>query len=143
MTDEIKLQSGRSIYLRELHQYGVYEGLLNGLPTRERNEKFVTRLLKEEVSQTYQSTPYLIPPVEQIIEMPEGNTYPFGTPAALPSVVCICRFESLLPKASTQGDASGMVVIWFQENFHYPPEREIVMQIQQIDWESHAGNFEY
>ena len=143
MKNDIKLQTGRSIYLRELRQYEVYEGLLNGLPTRELNEKFMARLLEEEASPTYQSAPYIITPIERKIEMPEGETYPFGTPAALPSVVCICRFESLFPRASEQGDASGMVVIWFQEDFHYPPEQDIVIQILNIDWESLAGDFEY
>lgn len=143
MSNEIELTSGRVVFLQELHQIGTYEGLLNGLPTKERNERFVARMLQEQVHTRYAMPVYLIAPHERVLEMPDGETYPFGTPAALPAVTCVGRFESLSPTRKDAGDASGLVVLWFQETFQYPLPPEILAGLQAIDWQAYAGNFEY
>jgi hypothetical protein len=143
MSNEIELTSGRVVFLRELHQIGTYEGLLNGLPTKERNERLVARTLQERVHKRYAVPVHLIAPHERALEMPDGETYPFGTPAALPAVTCIGRFESLSPKEKDAGDASGLVVLWFQDMFQYPLSTEILAGLRAIDWQAHAGNFEY
>jgi hypothetical protein len=142
VTGELKLESGREVVLRELQQRSTYEGLLNGLPTREKNQRLLARL-KENAHPRYGVAPYIIAPTEQEIVLPEGETYPFGTPASLPRVQCIARFESVTPTAAGAGDASGLVVIWFQEQFQYPPAAEVAAQMKAIRWEVHAGNFEY
>lgn len=143
MKTELKLQTGRMVMLRELRQYGTYEGLLNGLPTKERNQKRLAHLIEEEGRNRYNTAPYLIEPAERTLELPKGDVYPFGTPSALPAVTCICRLESFAPTPRGTGDASGLVVIWFQNVFQYPPPGEIDAQLKAIDWDGLAGNFEY
>jgi len=143
MPNEIELHSGRIVFVRELHQIGTYEGLLNGLPTKEKNERLVARILQERVHARYGMPVHLIAPRERMLKMPDGETYPFGTPAALPGVTCVGRFESLSPTRKDAGDASGLVVLWFQETFQYPLSPEILTSLQAIDWQACAGNFEY
>jgi len=143
MTNELKLQTGRTVWLRELRQRETYEGLLNGLPTKEGNQRLLVRLVKDERCERYSQGPYIIAPIERAIEMPEGEEYPFGTPSALPSVTCICRLESVFPTTPGNGDASGLVVVWFQDLFQYPPPTDIESHLKTIDWENNAGNFEY
>ena len=143
MAGELKLESGREVALRELQQRSTYEGLLNGLPTREKNQKLLARLLQENAHRRYGVAPYIITPIEREIVLPEGETYPFGSPASLPRVHCVARFESITPTAAGAGDASGLAVIWFQEQFQYPPAADVAAQIKAIRWEEHAGNFEY
>jgi len=143
MTKELKLISGRLLVLRELREFGTYEGVLEGLPTKEKNRKLLAWLRQEYVYARYAVSPLLLMPVEREIAMPEGEIYPFGTPAALPSITCIGRFESRSPTIAGEGDASGLVVIWFQEHFQYPPPSEIVECLESIEWEKYAGNFEY
>jgi hypothetical protein len=143
MKNDIKLCSGRVVALRELRQSSTYEGLLNGLPTKERNQKLVSQLLEQHRHQRYEVAPLLIKAFEREIALPDDEVYPFGTPAALPSVTCVGRFESLDPTTPHSGDASGLTVIWFQDHFQYPPPPEILAQLESIKWESHAGNFDY
>lgn len=55
----------------------------------------------------------------------------------------VARFTSLSPTANGTGDASGLVVVWFQEQFAFPPAEDIASQLRSLNWERHAGNFEY
>ena len=142
VTHELKLRSGRLVLLRELRQRMTYEGLLEGLPTAEMNQGKIRRLLGEQSNHRYNVQPLLIPPVERPIERPDGDKYPFGTPSALPPVTSVARFESLTPTIIGRGDTSGLVVIWFQEEFAYPPPRNILEQLEAVDWDRHAGSFD-
>lgn len=136
-----KLPSGRWLYLRELRQYETYEGLLEGLPTAERNKQNVERLVDEHRDRPYPGMPYLIHPTEKPIEYKQGGgRYPFGTPSALPAVTCIGRFTSLKPVRKKDYDQSGLVVIWFQEQFAYPIAPCVEDKILTIDWEAHAAD---
>lgn len=138
MTYGLTLNSGRGVRLESLRQYGTYRGLLEGLPTIENNQRMIEGLLKER---SHGAPPLLIRAVEKLIELPPGRKYPFGTPSALPSVTCIIRLESHLPTVGGEGDESGLTVIWFQEDFSFPPTSEIEAQIKAIQWDDLAGNF--
>lgn len=142
-TMEIVLTSSRSITLRELRLRGTYEGLLEGLPTKEKNRRLLELLSQSEVHATYAVVPFIVPPQETKIELPQGVEYPFGSPSALPPVVCTARFESLSPTLNGTGDASGIVVVWFQEHFAVPPPAHVLQRLREMDWDNIAGNFEY
>jgi hypothetical protein len=141
--NELRLKSGRAIFLRNLVQSGTYDGLLNGLPTKEKNQKLISRLMHEHLNERYQRPPYVIKPEERELSLPEGEAYPFGVPAALPPVLCVGRFESVSATLTNHGDASSLVVIWFQNEFGYPPDSGVAAQLESIDWESNAGSFVY
>lgn len=141
---EIDMPSGRRLYLRELRQYLTYEGLLEGLPTAERNKQRLEQLVTEHREKPYEGGPYLIRPTETPIEYNRGGeTYPFGTPSALPSVTCIGRFDSLQPARDQSSDLSGLVVIWFQDEFAFPIDPTVVAQLLAIDWDAHAADMSY
>jgi len=140
---ELDLPSGRRLYLRELRQYLTYEGLLEGLPTAERNKQRLERLVAEHRDKPYAGGPYLIRPTETRVEYKRDEPYPFGTPAALPSVTCIGRFDSLQPARDKSRDLSGLVVIWFQDEFAFPIDPAVVSQLLAIDWEAHAADMDY
>ncbi len=137
------LSSGRRIYLRELRQYGTYEGLLEGLPTAERNREQVERLVLEYTGKPYAAKPYLIRPVETPVEYHRPGRYPFGTPSALPQITCIGRFDSLHAARNKGSDLSGLVVLWFQQHFAFPIDHAAFVGIHAIDWEAHAADMDY
>lgn len=140
---ELDLPSGRRLFLRHLQQYVTYAGRLEGFPTAGENKRTVQRLIAEYRDRPYPGEPYLIPPTERPIEFLGGRRYPFGTPSALPAVTCIGRFESLSPARDPQCDGSGLVVIWFQEEFAFPIDASVVAQLLTIKWEKHAGDWTY
>ncbi len=141
---EFDLRSGRRIELCELRQYCTYEGLIEGLPTAERNKQRLEQLVADHRDKPYPGGPYLIRPTETPIEYLQGEPYPFGTPSALPAITCIGRFTSLDPVSNKSLEyASGLMVIWSQNEFAFPIDPDVAAQILEIDWEAHAGDFGY
>ncbi len=140
---ELDLASGRRLYLKRIDQYLTYRGLLEGLPTAERNKAQLEQLINSHRDKPYSGVPYLVEPTETPIERHSDRPYPFGSPAALPAVTCIAQFESLEPAREMHCDKSGLVVIWFQQEFALPIDPSVHAKIQQIDWRKHAADMYY
>ena len=139
---EFKLDSGFGVYLKELNQSRVYEGLLEGLPTRDRNERYLRENV-DELHQNFGHVPVtLLAPTPKPIKTEEP--YPFGKPESLPSVLCVGRFRA---EQCTSIDAhpddhySELVIVWLQEDFVLTGNEEIQQQIRPVDWDTLAGNF--
>ncbi len=136
----IELQSGRSIRLQSLRQWETYAGLLEGLPTEQLNQGIVERILTDERERSPLGEPYLIPPRQTPID--HADEYPFGTPAALPEISCVANFESPEPARDPLQDYSVLTVIWFQDDFAFPIDPQVLEQIRALDWEQLAQDFE-
>jgi hypothetical protein len=141
--DVIVLPSGRWLHLQELRQYRTYEGLLEGLPTAERNKQRLERLVSEYRDAPYPGSPYLIRPTEEPVEYRDGRRYPFGTPSALPEVTCIGRFMSHEPARDEASDYSGLVIIWFQKEFAMPIDPSVGEHLRSLDWGRNAADLYY
>jgi hypothetical protein len=140
-TNQIELRSGIVASLRELRQSSTYEGLLEGLPTRERNQQHLEQLQAEYCTHPFHDKPHLVPPTESPIDI--GEPYPFGTPARLPAVTCVARFTARQPVRDPRAHYSSLTVIWLQDTFAWPPEPPALEQLQAIDWAALASDREY
>ena len=140
---QLDLPTGRQVQLCELRQFFTYEGLIEGLPTAERNKQRVERLVAEYRNGIYADGVHLIRPTETPIEYPSGRPYPFGTPSALPSVTCIGRFTSLDPARDKRCDLSGLIVIWFQQELAFPIDVAVRAKLLAIDWDALAVDIYY
>jgi hypothetical protein len=138
---EIVQHSQRRIRLLELRQSYTYEGLLMGLPTTENNRKRLDSLAAAH--RHYGRPAHLIEPAEEPIAYGDttGKPYPLGTPARLPPILCVARFESTQPARDTTADGSGLAVVWFQRHFAFPIDEDVVKVIKAIDWMERAGDF--
>ena len=87
----ITLSACRELWLQELTQRLTYEGLMEGLPTSHTNNAYLKHLVEEQRAKPSQIPVYLVNPAETLISAP---TYPRGSPATLPGVTCIGRFQS-------------------------------------------------
>ena len=110
-------------------------GLVEGLPTVEMNRGILNRTLEETRRLGWHANRYLIEPTEEPIGM-EGDRYPFGEPAALPSVACVELLHSRGPDPTKY---SSLTVIWFQSSFAFPIEDAALGQIKEIDWDAKAA----
>jgi hypothetical protein len=129
------------VALRALRQFLVYDGLLEGLPTREMNEwTFVEVVTEERARRPHDAGPLLIRPEQRPIEYRGGERYPFGEPAAIPRVGCVGQFRPS-PARDQREDYSQLVVIWFQNDFAPPIGREAWTHLRAIDWERHVTDY--
>jgi hypothetical protein len=135
---EFTLASGRAVRLQALRQWRTYEGLREGAPTREHNEGLVQRVLQQESRPGEPAA--LLQPVERALAL---QGYPFGTPAALPSVCCVGRLESVQPARDLSLDGSSLVVVWFQDDFAFPIEPAARMRLTALDWVNLAHDYEF
>ena len=129
----IEFASGEGVQLIELRQLAHYEGLLEGLPTREMNARYLDglRRTRPEVR--------LIPPLETPIEWSEARAYPFGTPSALPPVLCEARFRGRDDDPLYVREAS---VAWFQSTWAFPIDEAILTALRALDWLSISSRHE-
>ncbi len=136
----IRLGSGREIAIGRLYQFRTYEGLIEGLPTRERNAKRIPHICNE-AQELWNLKVHLIEPTEVPIEY--DGKYPFGVPAILPGTVCFGRFSSLRPARDASMDGSELTIVWFQNDFAFPIDESVLIAIQTLDWESIAVDYQY
>ena len=135
--EKLILKCGRTVHIQEIRQRRTYEGLIEGLPTREGNAKLLQRLVSADYG--YSVPSHLIQPIESAIDIPD---YPFGTPSALPLVMCVARLRSLEPVRGHKGDLSALAVIWFQQDFSFPATPELLPSLLSVNWDQHAASLE-
>jgi len=143
MSDDysIQLDGGRDLFLVALNQSRTYEGLLEGLPTKEKNAGIIKRAAKT-AQELWRGAPYLITPTETAITL--DHDYPFGTPASIPAVVCFARFRSFSAiRADDGNDHSELTIVWFQSNFALPIAESALTHIRLIDWGADAADYQY
>lgn len=127
------LASGREIVLTDFRQEAVYRGLLEGLPTRERNQATIERLRDDARERSGGHLPFVIEPVQTPIEY--VGRYPFGTPASLPDIACVGTFVSEGRDVLT---FTQLTVIWFQDDFAFPMSDDARAAIAALDWDALA-----
>ena len=134
-TGEIKLNSGRIIYLCSLDQYRTYGGLIEGLPTKEINEEIIMRAVAE-AKKHYDIEPYLIQPTQQLYK-PERYEDRRGDdiPMTIPNIICVGVFESKKPARDFAHDISMITIVWFQNAFAFPIDEIVMSRIKMINWE--------
>lgn len=132
----LQLVNAREIRLYSLRQIPIYDGLLEGLPTSEMNQRRLERYIAEQREIGNQREPYLIPAEETPIEY--AGKYPFGTPASLPRILCVGQFQSFKTGKQLEADFSLLDVIWLQHDWAFPIEATPLNALLAIDWETHA-----
>ncbi|APR82099.1 Hypothetical protein A7982_07448 [Minicystis rosea] len=137
---KLDLSCGRTVHLEWLQQWSVYAGLLEGLPTRERNDADIEQW-RADARRKDEHEPFLITPNQRPIEY-DGH-YPLGEPAALPAIGCIARFCSYEPARDPDKDYSALTVIWFQDDYAFPLSEEAEQAIRNLDWEKWARDWEH
>lgn len=136
----IKLASGRKIGIERLYQFRTYEGLIEGLPTKEGNAKRIPSICKQ-AQELWNIKVHLVEPLEVPIEY--DGRYPFGTPSTLPETVCFGRFSSLDPARDVSMDGSELTIVWFQSDFAFPIDEIVLNELRSLDWDSIAVDYLY
>ncbi len=132
----LTLASGRQLQLLTLEQDRIYQGLLEGLPTRQRNARIRARLA-EQAQQRHGDPPLVLACPERPIE--RKTPYPFGDPASLPPTGCTGRFRG---EGRDPAHLSMLTVVWFQDSIGQGIDAAARARLRAIDWEAHAVEVE-
>ena len=137
----LTIENGHTAYIKVLHQYATYAGLLEGLSTREMNREIIKDAVESAPDYTRQSAVYLIEPIEYPVEY--DGVYPFGQPASIPPITCFMLLQCHQVFRDFDMHGSALTVVWFQENYAMPIDDLILEKIKQIPWAEIADEFEY
>jgi len=152
--NEFTLDSGRTIWLVALNQYGTSGGRMMGYPTSESNQRDLEQLVARHTQPEGYGAPYLIKPTETPLKVRRSKPRSAapamgarsvprsdprdGTPARLPRITCIARFTSGTLANDSDGASLNLRVIWFQDAFAFPIDPLVITQLAAIDWQKHA-----
>ncbi len=137
----ITLQSGRSISLREFHQFNIYAGMLAGIPSD--TARFAAEALKEAKRVISPNLPTLmLQPLFREFEYQRHREAAVDQLRALPPIASVAEFSSSALESNPKETFSSLMVIWFQEEWGLPADPYILDQIRAIDWEREAASWD-
>ena len=136
---KIQIQGDREINLTCLYQEATYTGLLEGLPTRQMNERIFHSYQEKSMKLFPNSPVFLVEPSQTPIEY--HRAYPFGDPASLPPIACVGLFKSSAFDHSVL-HYTELAIVWFQREFAVPIDEAILQKIKIINWAEHAIEYE-
>ncbi len=137
----IELRNGRTIELREWHQYETYAGALAGVPPTPEGQLIAALKTARRVFPEFDGQPVVLEPVfhgGQIPRSPKNALYPI---IWLPAVTTVARFESDAAASDPDEPYSTLVIAWFQDAFGLPKEPRTLDQLARIDWDSSASGW--
>ncbi len=129
------------ICLRALHQSLTYAGVLEGSPTQYANQRIVEKKVKNARKLFGDFRPHVIAPREEVINLTDEDLD--RTIFVLPAVCCIASFEANYPTKPDAGSYSELTVVWFQGDWAYPMQDEIVSALRSLPWTDLARNCWY
>ena len=121
---EIEFAGGVRAGIVGLRQRETYEGLIEGLPTREMNARKLERLREDHPGV------HIVHAVQVPIERPGLPPYPFGTPVSLPHVQCVARLYAVEDGIYFRHG----VFAWFQEQWAMPIMPVVVDAFLRLNW---------
>ena len=128
-----RLKNGANVHLRSLVVDTTYACQLEGFPSARLNAEILKSAIRDAQRQFRDWPVYMFePPVKET--QWEENPVPI-----LPSFRCIGLFQSVVPRTPDM-DASGLVVVWFQDE---STVNGIELSLSELDWFTHAKDFEY
>lgn len=120
-------------------QWQTYADLLEGVPNKRLNANLLRQL--EDKLQAFCGFDeiYIIRPQEKPITV--NGPYYRGEPAMLPAITCMAEVYTSGTYRDGSKAFSMMGIGWFQENFAFPIDEDIIRQIKQIPFRELCGEY--
>lgn len=141
----LTLLDGRAITLVGISQSMTYDGLLEGHPTTQDNDRSIAHFLAAEQKRTGHK-PLLIEPHRRASwreqSVSADDVVERRPPEWLPMIVCIALFRSFPISLDGDADESELSVLWFQDHYALPISEEALERIRAVDWASRAREYQ-
>lgn len=138
----MKLQfKDKEVYLIALHQFRTYEGLIEGIPTRELNQRILEGLPARAAALTSTKACYML--AQEQVPIGIADIYPFGDPATLPPVVSITLLQYIGEDPLGFLGHSFLTLITFQNDYGLPLNQDAILHLSKLNWFEHASHVPY
>jgi len=124
-----------------LYQWYTYEGLIEGVPHDKMNQRILKRIQEKAINLTHIENYYLIEPTQTPIDI--GGKYSFGEPMSLPGIICVIGLKYHGTSNPDVGGISELTLICFQNSFGPPFDNQILNQVENLVWFSHAKDINW
>ena len=135
-SDTLEMKDGREIHLERLTQWLTYEGLLEGTPTHDMNQKYLAGLRARPAERAFERSCYVVRPQERRV-LRAGLDVELGW---LPRITCVGLFVSHERARDPDADMSSLRIFWLQDNFALPIAQDPLAQIKTLDWAVRAAD---
>ncbi len=139
MRTEIALENNHYAHIEFFVQWRTYRGVLEGVPNRTINKRYIESALKDAVRYCGNTPVYLIEPKQKIHR--EDPLDPEYTVMSLPEVTCIAKLSSYTPVKDPDMVGSGLIVVWYQNSMAMPIDDAILEQMKQLKWSELADDY--
>lgn len=141
MNGKLIIEGTKEVTIKSIKQWHTYAGLLEGIPTDRKNKGIITQTIKEAKEFSGIKEVYLIEPEQKPI--PYYRKIRFGNPAALPEVTCIAKLWYHDVFRNKDKMFSSLCIVWFQKDYAFPIETNILNAIKEIPFSKICGEFDY
>lgn len=129
---DVEFANGVIASLRSLHQSRTYEGLLDGAPTVEMNERLVASVRERYRGSDRGHDGLVLEPPQKLLD--DGTMNLPSSRSLLPRVLC-SAWVSRWPGPNDEcGDESHLTVVWWQEDWALPIDEQVLAQVRKVPW---------
>ena len=131
MNDKIIVDGDLEVSISSLEQFSTYGNMLEGIPDQGYNEEIIYRVgLDKDFNEIF-----VIEPKQTKISYSSDNKY------TIPLVICKVTVQSNKNLKDASKDFSSLRIIWFQDDYAFPIDKEIIEKLKEIPYHKLCGEY--
>lgn len=140
MKNKLIIEIDLEVSIKRITQRFTYEGQLEGYPNKIVNSIIRNQINNEARDYCGMNEIFLVEPIQ--IPATNNPAYPFPDAIELPPIVCIVELWYFGTFRDKTKDFSSLGLVWFQNDFSFPIEQEILDKIKEIPFSKICGEFD-
>ena len=132
MSDKIIVDGNLEVYISSIEQFLTYANMIEGHPSQGYNEEVIYREGKDK---RFNEIFVIEPKQRQISYLSEDNY-------SIPLVTCRVTVQSNKNLKDASKDFSSLRIVWFQDDYAFPIDKEIIEKLKEIPYQKLCGEYE-
>ena len=131
MIDKIIVDGDFEVYISSIEQDLTYSNLLEGFP----NQGYNAEIIYREGKNKYFNEIYVIEPKQTHLSYLSETNY------SIPKVTCRITVQSNKNLKDVRKTFSSLRIVWFQEDYAFPIDKEIIKRFKNIPYHKLCGEY--
>lgn len=130
----------RRVTMTSLEQVYAYGGMISGSPTLAINDLIIEEI-KNKASKKFSGNKpiHFIEPKRT--DRDARDRFTTRTKQNIPGIACIAEFTSSFPARNYDDSSSLLILVWFQEKWAMPIDKNIQKEIELLNWQELAYDY--